>query len=815
MAQADLLKDYRRKRDFAQTSEPRGRKGGNSGRMFVVQKHDARRLHFDFRLEHDGVLKSWAVTKGPSSNPADKRLAVRTEDHPIDYGSFEGTIPQGHYGGGTVMLWDRGTWEPQGDPDEGLKSGQLKFRLSGERMKGAWVLIRMRPRKGEKRENWLLIKERDEFSDGGDLTRTDESIATGRRMSEIAQGKPRGKVRGLPAFVPPQLATLADSVPAGKTWLFELKYDGYRAIATLGGGNVRLYTRNGNDWTDTFARLVPAFEKLKARSAVVDGEICAFDESGGTSFTVLKQHLSEGGPLVFFAFDLLALDGKDFRAKPLTARKTALEALIGKRPRHDPLQVSPTIAGKGQEVFDAICKAGHEGIIAKDGAAKYVSARTRSWLKIKCTRRQEFIIVGWSPSNKRRGSFASLLLATEEGGRLVYRGRVGTGFNEALRDDLDAQLASRARKTAPFSGVPAEIGRGARWVRPDLVAEIAYAELTADGILRHPSFIGLREDKPAKGIALETAMVDAKDDRLSIETGVEAARKAGIKLSSSDKVLFPEQGITKGALAAYYAAVAPAMLDHIRDRPLSLVRCPEGRAKACFFQKHDTGGFPAGMYPVEIVEKSGEKATYRSLRDLTGLLAGVQMGVLEFHIWGSRSDNIEKPDRLVFDVDPDEGLDFADVRRAALDIRARLADMGLETFPLVTGGKGIHVVAPLVRRAAWPEVKDFASGFAKLLARAEPERFTATLSKAARKGKLFIDYLRNERGSTAIAPFSTRARKGAPVAVPLGWDEVETIDRANGFSLAAAIARAEQPSPWAGYDGLDQAITKRLLEQVR
>lgn len=814
-ARTDLLNDYRKKRDFAQTAEPRGGNSAGAGRMFVVQKHDARRLHFDFRLEHEGVLRSWAVTRGPSPDPSQKRLAVRTEDHPIDYGSFEGTIPEGQYGGGTVMLWDRGRWAPEGDPDEGLKAGNLKFSLSGERMKGKWALIRMRSKKGEKRENWLLIKERDDFVSEADITGIDKSIETGRRMAEIAAGKPRGKTRGEPRFVAPQLATLVDTVPVGRNWLFELKYDGYRCIAALGGGSVRLFTRNGHDWTDKFAALVPALERLKAASALIDGEVCAYDAEGGTSFSVLKQNLSEGGPLVFFAFDLLEHDGKDLRGEALTARKKALEKLVGKRPRHDPLQLSPTITGKGQEVFDAVCKAGHEGIIAKDGTARYASVRSKTWLKIKCTLRQEFIVVGWSPSKKRRGSFASLLLATDEKGTLVYRGRVGTGFNDRLREDLDEKLGALARKSAPFDEVPREIARDAHWVTPRLVAEIAYTERTPDGILRHPSFIGLREDKPAKGINLETAMpAQADEQRLGIETGIEAARKAGIRLSSPDKVLFPEQGVTKAELAAYYAAVAPAMLDHIADRPLSLVRCPEGRAKACFFQKHDTGGFPDGMHPVELEEKSGKKATYRYLRGVEGLLAGVQMGVLEFHIWGSRIDNVEKPDRLVFDVDPDEGLDFSDVRQAALDIGDRLDGFGLRTFALVTGGKGIHVIVPLTRRAKWPEVKAFASGFARLLAQEEPERFTATLSKAARKGKLFIDYLRNERGSTAIAPFSTRARKGAPVAVPVSWDQVETLDRANGFSLGAAIERASGPSPWRGYGEVNQSITRALLEKV-
>lgn len=811
MARAQgLLDEYRRKRDFAQTSEPKGRKGRNKGRSFVVQMHEATRLHFDFRLEHDGVLKSWAVTKGPSLDPADKRLAVRTEDHPLDYGTFEGTIPKGHYGAGTVMLWDRGTWEPVEDIEEGFEQGKLKFHLFGERMKGGWTLVRMKPRKGEKRENWLLIKERDAFASGEGDFGEDRSIDTGRTMNQIenqkparaAKAKPKGRAPALPKYSEPQLATLVDTVPSGDDWLFEMKYDGYRCIAAVAGEKVRLHTRNGHDWTDKFGAIAPALATLTEGTALIDGEICAFDAEGKTSFSRLKANLSDGGELAFFAFDLLEADGENLRHKPLTERKSALEKLIGKRARHDPLQLSPTIKGRGQDVLDAVCKAGHEGVIAKLATAPYRSGRSKTWLKIKCTLRQEFIIVGWSPSEKRRGAFASLLVATEEDGKLVYRGRVGTGFSDALREQLQQALDARARKTSPLDGVPREIARNAHWVRADMLAEIAYTEMTGEGVLRHPSFLGLREDKPAKGVSLETPAPDAAQGK----DGVALAKAAGIALSSPDKVLFPTQGITKGDLAAYYAQVAPAMLEYVADRPLSLVRCPSGRAKSCFFQKHDTGGFSAGMKPVKVRDKAGKSSDYLYLSGVEGLIAGVQMGVLEFHIWGSRVDNIEKPDRMVFDIDPDEGLDFADVKEAAIDIGKRLDDLGLKSFPMVTGGKGIHVVVPLIRTVDWPTLKSFASTFAKTLAADQPDRYTATLSKAARKGKLFIDYLRNERGSTAIAPFSTRAREGAPVAIPVSWDELPGLEAANGFSLQEALERAKGPTPWDGYRALRQRL---------
>ncbi|SDH14884.1 DNA ligase D [Pelagibacterium luteolum] len=825
MARArDLLDEYRAKRDFAQTSEPDGGTPSESGNIFVVQKHDATRLHYDFRLEYEGVLKSWAVTRGPSTDPADKRLAVRTEDHPLDYATFEGTIPKGQYGGGTVMLWDFGTWEPIEEPKAGFKSGKLKVRLDGERMKGDWALIRMKAKPGDKRENWLLIKEHDSFATDGKgeaILDTDTSVSTGRAMDAIASGKKpkrltKSTAKALPKFVEPQLATLVDDVPVGKDWLFEMKYDGYRCIAAISGDTVKLYTRHGHDWTEKFASLVAPLSKVTKGSALIDGEICAFNADGKTDFSTLKAALSDGGPLVFFAFDLLERDGKSLRNLPLVDRKKALEELIGTRERHDAIQLSPDIEGKGQEVFDAICKAGLEGVIAKKASAEYLSGRAKTWLKIKCTLRQEFIIVGWSPSEKRKGVFASLLLATEEDGKLVYRGRVGTGFSDQTREDLQKLLDAAARKSAPLTGVPSQMSRNARWVTPRHLAEIAYTEQTPDGVLRHPSFLGLREDKPAKGVALEkpTKVTSPRTKRstpgakLTDDAGIAAAEKAGIKLTSPDKLLYPGQGVTKAKLAAYYAAVVDAMLPYITDHPLSLVRCPGGRAKQCFFQKHDTGGFSQGMHSIAITEKDGTSDDYFTLNGLDGLLAGVQMGVLEFHIWGSRRDDIEKPDRLVFDIDPDEGLDFADVKSAALDIRDRLADIGLKTFPMATGGKGIHVIAPLTRSAEWPEVKAFASGFAKHLAETQPDRYTATLSKKARKGKLFVDYLRNERGSTAIAPYSTRAREGAPCAVPLSWDELDDLKQANGFSLDAAAERATGPDPWQGYGKVRQSLPK-------
>ncbi|WP_108460953.1 DNA ligase D [Devosia naphthalenivorans] len=848
-----LLKEYQAKRDFTKTQEPSGSRESSSGKQgnsFVVQKHDATRLHYDFRIELDGVLKSWAVTKGPSDNPTDKRLAVRVEDHPVEYGSFEGTIPENEYGGGTVMLWDEGTWEPIGDPHEGLENGDLKMRINGHRMKGEWVLVHMKGRdtkrkSGPARENWLLIKHKDDHAtDGKILTeKFTTSISTGRDLDGIAKGlKPKKKTatkpdavwhsdaakavdnpvpakRGatakpFPKYRSPQLATLATEVPESSGWLFEMKYDGYRCLAAISGDQVKLYTRTGKDWTDKFAAIVPPLTRITKGTALIDGELCAFDSKGRADFSTLKDHLSNGGPLTYFAFDLIEQDGADLVRLPLVERKARLEKLLGKIEQSSLVQFSAHVTGNGQKVFDAVCREGHEGIIAKNANAPYRNERTRDWLKIKCAKRQEFVIAGWTPSTKRK-HFASLLLGTWEDGKLVYRGRVGTGFNQKSAEDLQERLDDLARKTSPFSAVPRPVARTSKWVSPELVAEIGFTEFTPDGVLRHPSFLALREDKPAPEVKLEEPVAPSKaSPALSSEAGINAAEAAGVKLTSPDRVVYPGQGVTKAHLVAYYAAVAERMLPFIENRPLSLLRCPQGRAKYCFFQKHDTGGFPDEMKSVLITEKDGAKEDYFYIDDLGGLIAGTQMNVLEWHLWGARTKNVERPERIIFDIDPDEGLGFEHVRSAATDIRAALDDVGLQSFALISGGKGIHVIAPLEPGLEWPEIKAFCKAFAQNLAEQYPDRFTANMSKAKRKGKLFIDYLRNERGSTAVAPWSSRSREGAPAAVPVSWDELKTIKAANQFNLAAAAERAKQPDPWKDYFSLNQTITKTMLKKA-
>ncbi|APL94420.1 DNA ligase D [Sphingobium indicum] len=812
MADADPLTAYNRKRDFSRTREPAGRRGRRQGNGFIVQKHDATRLHYDFRLEMDGVLKSWAVTRGPSIDPADKRLAVRTEDHPLSYATFEGTIPKGEYGGGTVMLWDEGTWEPvPGKSASDLEKGHLHFILHGQRMRGEWLLIRLKPRGREKRENWLLRKIEDAHAGSADdlIARNLTSIRSGRTMAEIAAGAPaislkgkKGKAfdaamaqadRAVPAkrraragsdrpppFQPPQLATLVDAVPTGNGWMHEIKYDGYRCLVSASGGKVRIFTRSGLDWTDRFAPLAAEIAAMNLPGALIDGEVVALGSDGNPDFSTLQQLLKGEGKaaLHLFAFDLLQLDGQDLTAMPNIGRKEKLAALLGEGAAH--IHVGDHVVGAGERLFQAMCGAGQEGIISKRADAPYRGARTKNWLKVKCTRRQEFVIVGWTPSGASGRSIRNLLLGQREGEGLVYAGKVGTGFNAANSAGLVAALGKRGRKTAALS-VPRSESRGAQWVRPDLVAEIAFAEFTAENIVRHASFLGLREDKAAREVRREEAMPTSE-------------AQSSIRISNPDRLIFPEAKITKGELAEYYARMGAAMLPWIARRPISLVRCPQGRAKKCFFQKHDSGSFGDHVKHVPIREKEGNEEDYLYIEDSDGLLACVQMGAIEFHGWGSGVADVERPDRMIFDLDPDEGLDFEDVKKAARDIRRALEDMGLASFAMLSGGKGIHVVVPLTPQAQWPEVKDFADRFARALAAQEPDRFTATMSKAKRKGRIFIDWLRNQRGATAVLPYVVRARELASVAAPVTWEELDGIESAAHFTVKDAALLLDRAS---------------------
>lgn len=798
MARRDALKEYKRKRDFKQTSEPSEAGASTAGNSFVVQKHDATRLHWDFRLEADGVLKSWAVTKGPSDDPDIKRLAVRTEDHPLGYASFEGTIPKGQYGGGTVMVWDTGTWEPiEGKSARDIDEGHLHFRLFGKRMKGEWLLVRMKPRPGEKRENWLLRKIDDEYANaGGEMVeRYLTSSDTGRSMADIAAGKavkqkqaraeaaPQATTtaatdkprRGSPpAFQPPQLATLTDHVPTGNDWIHEIKFDGYRAMVAAAGDKVRVYTRTGQDWTEKFLPLAKSLAALGLPPCLIDGEIVAPDAHGNPDFSTLQDVLKRGAGaqgagdrLSLHAFDLLQLGRRDLKKLGNLERKELLaELLADARP---PIYFSDHIIGAGEKLFATMCGAGQEGIVSKRLDAPYPNRRARNWLKVKCIRREEFVVIGWKPSKARLRPFSSLLLAQDVDGELAYRGKVGTGFDDKSAADVAGRLA-KLETVKPAIAVPRADARGVRWVEPRLVALVAFAELTNEGRVRHGSFIGLGGSEASeKGTApmFETA---------SASTGT-------IKISNRDRVIYPEAGLTKGQLADYYEAIAPAMLPFVSDRPISLVRCPQGRSSKCFFQKHDNGGLGSHVQKVPIREKAGGTEDYIAVQNVDGLLACVQMGTIEFHTWCSRAGNVEQPDRMVFDLDPDEGLDFGDVKKAAQDLRKELEDMGLATFCMLSGGKGVHIIVPLTAGHSWDEHTGFARRFALAMSETEPDRFVATMSKAKRKGRIFIDWLRNQRGSTSVAPFSARAREGAPIAVPIAWEELKTMKNARPFSI--------------------------------
>ena len=781
------LAEYLDRRDFSQTPEPRETgPGGGPALRYGMQKHDATRTHFDLRLEWDGALLSWAVTKGPSLRTDDKRLAVRTEDHPLSYLGFEGTIPEGNYGAGTVMLFDIGHWSPVEPRDvaRGLEKGHLRFRLHGRRLTGEWNLVRM-DGKGETRENWLLIKADDAAAGRRDpVDRYRRSVTTGRTMRQIASGAPPRKGTGQdgtrPRFRKVQLATLSRKVPTGDKLWHELKFDGYRALAALGKGGVRLYTRNGHDWTDRFETLVPALGEVACDSALIDGEVVAGADLQG--FSALQEALKRGGPLRFYAFDLLSRDGEDLTDRPLTERRAALEDLLTDLPPLGDVQLSPVVEGDPRAALDRVCEAGGEGLIAKRVDRPYRGGRSTDWRKAKCDRRDSFAVVGWTESAARGRPFASLALAAHRGGALVYMGRVGTGFDAETMREIAGRLKPLKRKTAPVE-VPHAEAKGMRWVTPKLVAEVKYAEITADGRLRHAVFLGLREDIAPDALEIdEDRMTD--DDRIEI---------AGVAVSSPERVVYPEAGLTKREVAQYHADIADRMLEEAASRPLALVRMPEGLAGERFFQKHPGSGFPDAIGRVTLTEADGEEAEYMYVDSAAGLVGAVQMGTLEFHIRGARRDRPERPDRMVFDLDPDEDLPFADVASAAADLRDRLAGLDLPSWPLVTGGKGVHVVVPLRRVAGWDSVTLFARIFAMALAQEEPERFTASMSKAKRAGRIFVDWLRNDSGATAIAPFSLRAREGAPVALPVGWDELSGLESAQAFGIGAALERG-----WAG-----------------
>lgn len=820
------LEEYRRKRDFTKTPEPAGGKhaDGETGGCFVVQKHAARRLHYDFRLEMDGVLKSWAVTKGPSYDPAERRLAVHTEDHPIEYGDFEGTIPKGEYGGGTVMLWDRGRWLPIGDARDGYRKGRLKFQLEGEKLKGGWALIRMPKRNNETRENWLLIKERDDLANALNVVEDKPlSVASGRDLDAIAAANDhvwhtsRGQtnVRELPGARPgtlalppePQLATLATEAPDGDDWLHEIKFDGYRALCRIEAGQARLFTRKGLDWTDKFSPLDQHAARLPVNAALLDGEVVVLDAHGASSFQALQEALSErrGEALVYFVFDLLHLDDIDLTEVPLEQRKAALKEIVG---NGAVIRFSDHFDGRGPEVRERACSFALEGIVSKRRDRPYRPGRSRDWVKAKCLARQEFIIVGFTPPQGERKGVGALLLAVRQGDGLAYVGKVGTGFSEKTLKDLQARLEPACIDQPTVLRPPKD--KAARWVRPELVAEVEFTQWTRDGLLRHPSFQGLRLDKDPAEVVREAAppQVPARPDL--------QAKLDSVRLTHPDKVVYAQQGITKSGLAGYYLEVAELMLPHVTDRMLTLVRCPQGHGKECFYQRHAGTHLPAAIKR-QLVQEREQAEPYVYIEDIDGLLGLVQVGTLEIHIWGSRRDDTEHPDMVVIDLDPDPDLPWARVVEDAREVREVLAGLGLTSFVKTTGGKGLHVVAPLDRSHDWDAAKALTKALVEHLSGRRPERYTANMAKTRRTGKVFLDYLRNQRTATFIAPYSTRARPGAPVAVPLRWEELDAGLRSDHFTVETILRRLAslREDPWAGFFEIRQHFPADALERLK
>jgi bifunctional non-homologous end joining protein LigD len=820
------LSHYRAKRDFTRTAEPSGAgKVPSTPRIlrYVIQKHAARRLHYDLRLESGGVFRSWAVTKGPSLDPRDKRLAVEVEDHPLDYGDFEGTIPKGEYGGGTVQLWDRGTWSPVSGRAvaASLKAGELKFTLHGERLKGGWVLVRMKhDRTGGKRNNWLLIKHRDRFAkDAGDaLLKTDRSVASGRTMAQIAAGKSAKRARkkmkssadaAPPEFVPPQLAKLVERAPAETGWGHEIKFDGYRMQMRVAAGAVTLKSRNGLDWTRRFPEIARAGEALP--DCLIDGEIVAQDERQIPNFSRLQAALSEEdtGELVFFVFDLLFAGGKDLRAKALTARKSALDKLVHKNPGHR-IRYVDHFETAADAILRSACRMSLEGVVSKRLDAAYRSGRSETWLKTKCRAGQEVVIGGWTV---REGRLSSLLVGVHRGKHLAYVGRVGTGYGERNIKPLMKALKARAAERSPFSGESAPAAaRDIRWVRPELVAEIEFAGWTGSGMVRQAAYKGLREDKPPAEIGDEPVLRRGNARRQHTKKEAPARKgKAGgavvegVAISNADKPLWPHAGdrrpVTKEDLARYDAAVGPWMIEHLKGRPCSIIRAPDGIGGQRFFQRHAMQGTSS---LIDLVKIKGERQPYLQLNRVEAIVAVAQSGGIELHPWNNKPGEPEVPGRFVFDLDPAPDVDFARVVDAARELRERLERLGLVPFCKTTGGKGLHLVTPLTQprrgRLGWPEAKEYARAICAEMAADSPDRYVITMSKKERVGRIFLDYLRNGHKATAVAPLSPRAREGATVSMPIEWSQVRAgLDPAR-FTVRTAPALLAKSRPWGDYD---------------
>ncbi len=880
---ARKLSTYRSKRDFAQTAEPRGRQSikPSNALRFVIQKHAARRLHYDLRLELDGVFKSWAVTRGPSLSPQDKRLAVEVEDHPLDYGDFEGTIPQGQYGGGTVQLWDRGHWQPIGDlsPAEQLRKGELKFSLSGKRLRGSWVIVRMHADRSAKSRtpesrmpngripkshiHWLLIKHRDRYAlrpeESAAQLDEDRSIASGRKMTEIAAGrgrKPRsfmramtelspanatwdsqaaharpggGKSSRLPGFIEPQLCKLVSQPPPGSNWGHEIKLDGYRMQLRVAQGKAALKTRKGLDWTSRFEALAAAAATLP--DCIIDGEVVALTDQGASDFAALQAALADGDTtgLMFFAFDLLYEKGNDLRQRPLRQRKARLQKLLEQRSRTGPSRIRYVehLAAAGDTVLEAACRMSLEGIISKRLDSRYRSGRNGEWTKSKCRTGHEVVIGGWT---RQAGQLRSLLVGVYRANRLVYVGRVGTGFGREQAGRLKRKLEPLAQDENPFGGSSAPRGQTAvQWVKPVLVAEIEFAGWTGSGNVRQAAFKGLRADKPAQEVQAEEPVPAAKaasPRRLRSARTVPGKSSPatqsnivmGVAISHPDKPLWPNTGdepLTKLDLAHYFATVGDWMLRHIQGRPCSVMRAPEGIAGQIFFQRHAMPGTPES---ITLTKVRGDRKPYLQIDRADALAALAQFAAIELHPWNCQPGMPEVPGRLVFDLDPGPDVDFDATIAAAKEMKERLESLGLVAYCKTTGGKGLHIVTPLAQSAKstlrWPDAKSFAHGVCAQMAHDSPSRYVVNMAKKLRTGRIFLDYLRNDRMSTAVAPLSPRAREGAPVSMPLNWTQVRSGLNPRRYTLRTVPALIARSTAWQDYRDAERPLAPAIRKLV-
>lgn len=868
---------YDEKRDFTKTKEPKGKVEKGSGELrFVVQRHDATNLHYDFRLEWEGVLLSWAVPKGPSYVTKDRRLAVKVEDHPLSYRNFEGTIPKKEYGGGTVMLFDEGTWEPQEEPT----ADSIKMILHGERLKGKWALVRMKG-KGNKDNQWLLLKEKDEYAkEKNDLVDIKTSIRTGLTMEEIANHEEpktnekskeeksiveknevekesqkdqeakdhnKSKIKEKSPSPKPktseekkrlpfqeakvQLAKLVDKVPEGDSWIYELKYDGYRILAFKSGGDFRLVSRNGVDYTEKFQALTPSIlDQVEGESFILDGEVVVLNNQGISDFRSLQEYLKvpSDKTISYMVFDLLALDGEDYREKDLLTRKEKLRDMI--KGDHGPVYFSDHTKKGGKSLLDQACEKDMEGIIAKRIDKPYSSGRGGDWVKIKCHYGQEFVIGGYTISENQHQGFSSLILGVYEGDELFTVGRVGTGFTADLKTSLMTKMSPLKRKTSPFKEAPEERrGETITWLTPNLVAEVKFAAWTINNLLRQASFVGLREDKSAEEVVHEEAkplnreksekeMKNPKSMEESTSKKDVAKKKksqdrvtvAGVKISSPNKYMYEDENITKEQVANYYDQVAQRMLPFVKNRILSFLRCPDGKDGSCFFQKHLEGSAKE-FKKINIIESSGDEAEYAYITDKKGLVATAQLGILEIHMWGSKVKQLESPDLLVFDLDPDEGLGLEEVRQGVKDLKSVLEELALTSFIKTSGGKGYHIVVPIKPKVDWEEAKNFTGLIAKVMEKKWPDRYTSNMSKKKRKGKIYVDYQRNGRGATSVAPYSLRARKGATVSMPISWDQVDSIAPGD-VTLTNALDFMSKKDPWEGILEVNQSLKGKKKE---